>query len=359
MLPSGRQVHGVNKVHSELARDSQMTGYQRNNVPIERVVATGSFLREFIEAVPGAVYAKDRAGRILLGNAAFAEAVGWQSGDFKGKTDLELLADKDLARTVMENDQRIMAGRTRCQVEEMLRASDGSTSYWLSTKAPFTDESGNIAGLVGVSIDITERKRLEERERLLAREIEHRSKNLLGVVQSVVRLTTASSVEEFREAVVGRLEALSRAQGLLMHERLQQVELRDLLLEELAAYNLTTADRVRLAGPSFYIRAEAAQSLAMAFHELATNAAKYGAFAEASGTLEVIWEMRERSGTHLEIDWRESRSSPVEAPIQQGFGTKLIRSIVERQLHGTVSLVWEPTGLRCSISLPMQSIARG
>jgi two-component system CheB/CheR fusion protein len=130
-----------------------------------------------------------------------------------------------------------------------------------------------------------------------------------------------------------------------------------LLLEELAAYNISTSDRVRLTGPLVYVRAEVGQPLAMAFHELATNAAKYGAFAEASGTLEVTWKVPERSRAHLDIEWKETRSTPVASPLQHGFGTRLIRSVVERQLQGTVSVTWEPTGLRCSISLPMQSIA--
>jgi PAS domain S-box-containing protein len=326
-------------------------------VPIELIKAGCSFLREFFEAVPGALYAKDREGRILLGNAGFGQAVGWSSGGFIGKNDLELLADKDLARVVMDNDQRIMAGNVRCQVEETLRAADGTPSYWLSTKAPVADESGKVAGLVGVSIDITERKRREERDRLFASEVEHREKNLLGVVQSIVRLTRAPTVVEFRESVVGRLEALSRAQGVLLRERLQPVELRDLLLEELAAYNFTASDRVQLTGPPVYVRAEVAQPLAMAFHELATNAAKYGAFAEATGMLEVTWKVPQRSSAHLDIEWKETRSTPVTSPVRQGFGTRLIRSVVERQLKGTVSLTWEPTGLRCSVSLPMQSIA--
>lgn len=326
-------------------------------MPIEGLRATRSPLREFFEAVPGAVYAKDRAGRILLGNEAFAKAVGWPSGGFIGKDDLELLADKDLARTIMENDRRIMAGQSRCQIEEVLRTEDGSISYWLSTKTPFTDDEGKVVGLVGVSIDITERKRLQERERLLAREIEHRNKNLLGVVQSVVRLTKAATAEEFREAVIGRLEALSRAQAVLTRELRQQVGLRDLLLEELAAYSINIADRVRLEGPPVSVAAEAAQPLAMAFHELATNAAKYGAFADASGSLDVIWELPRQSSTQLAIEWRELGGPPVKMPAQQGFGTRLIHSVVEQQLQGTLSWIWEPNGLRCSMSLPMQNIA--
>lgn len=326
-------------------------------MPIEQLKATGSFLREFIEAVPGAVYAKDRAGRILLGNRAFAEAVGWTSGGYIGKNDLELLSDKDLAREIMENDQRIMDSRTRCQVEEKLPAEDGSQTCWLSTKAPFTDDHGDVAGLVGISVEITERKSLEERARLLAQEVEHRNMNLLGVMHSVVRLTKATTAEEFRAAVLGRLEALSRAQSVLVRERRQQVELRELLTEELAAYSTNTAGRVRLAGPPVWIGANAAQPLAMIFHELATNAAKYGAFAGASGALDVNWALRQRSNSQMAIEWRETGGPQVEPPGQQGFGTRLIRSVVEHQLFGTLSLDWEPDGLRCQILVPMQNIA--
>ncbi len=326
-------------------------------MPIEELRATKSFLREFVEAVPGAVYAKDRAGRILLGNGAFGEAVGWRSGDFIGKNDLELLADENLARMIMENDRRILAGQARCQVEEMLRGEDGSTTYWLSTKAPFTDDEGNVVGLVGVSIDITERKRLEERERLFAREIEHRNKNLLSVVQGVIRLTRAATVEEFRESVSGRLGALGRAQSVLTRARRQPVELRDLLHKELAAFSKYTAGRVRLEGPPVFIGSDAAQPLAIAFHELATNAAKYGAFADVSGTLDVVWELSPQSGTEVAIEWKEISGRLVETPARQGFGTLLIRSVVEGQLDGTLALAWEPDGVRCSISLPLQRIA--
>jgi two-component sensor histidine kinase len=174
-------------------------------------------------------------------------------------------------------------------------------------------------------------------------------------VQSVVRLTRAPTVEAFRQTVTGRLEALSRAENILMRERLKPINLRGLLLEELAAYELDTSDRVRLTGPPVYIRAEAGQPLAMAFHELATNAAKYGALAEASGTLDVSWDLQ-RSGTRLEIEWREIRHSPVESPVQHGFGTRMIQSVVERHLRGTACAAWEPTGLRYTISIPMQSV---
>ena len=326
-------------------------------MPIEQLGANPSFLRQLVEAVPGAVYAKDRAGRILFGNVAFAEAVGRQTGGYLGKDDLDLLSDKDLARAVMDNDQRIMASQSRYQVEEQLRAEDGSTTYWLSTKAPFADENGNIVGLVGVSLDITERKRLEERERLLAREIEHRSKNLLGVVQSIVQLTRAGTTEEFRRAVGGRLEALNRAHGVLLRDRSQQASLRHLLVQELSAYSIN-AGRARLSGPPVHVGRDVAHRLAMAFHELATNAAKYGAFADVAGKLHVNWELRQHP-EQLIIEWREKGGPPVKTPTRRGFGTRLIRTVVEQQLQGTLDMRWEPVGLRCSISLPLENIAPG
>ncbi len=316
--------------------------------------ATASFLREFIESVPGAVYAKDCEGRILLGNAGFAEAVGWEAGDFVGKTDMELLADKALARAVMENDRQILAGRSRRQFEEELRSGDGVASYWLSTKAPFTDDSGRVAGLVGVSINITERKRLEDRERLLAQEIEHRNKNLLGVVQSIVQLSRGASVEELREAIAGRLQALNRARGVRKLERRRPIDLRDLVLEELAAYDLNVGGRVRIEGPAVPVSAEAAQPLAMCFHELATNAAKYGAFADEAGRLELTWDRLRSDDSQWQIEWRESRGPAVTPPRRQGFGTRLIRSLVEQQLRGAVTLEWAPSGLCCVIRLPSE-----
>jgi len=319
-------------------------------MPLERIRTSRSFLHEFIEAVPGAVYAKDCEGRILLGNAGFAEAVGWPQGGFIGKSDLELLADETLARTVMENDRQILAGRARRQVEEILRDADGSTSYWLSTKAPFTDDSGEIAGLVGVSINITERKRMEQRERLLAREIEHRNKNLLSVVQSIVQLTQAPTPEAFRQSLIGRLEALSRAQRVRKLERRQQVDLRTLMLEELAAYDLDDGARLRCAGPPVSLLPGMTQPLAMVFHELATNAAKYGAFAEDAGSLDLNWSRSEGGG--LRIEWREATTLPVQAPARHGFGTRLIRTLVEQQLNGTLAFDWQPAGLCCLITIP-------
>ncbi len=317
---------------------------------LEHLGDTRSLLREVIEAVPGAVYAKDREGRILLGNAGFAEAVGWPGGGYLGKTDIELLADKDLARAIMDNDRRIMAARRRQQIEETLRSRDGELSCWLSTKTPFTDEAGEVAGLVGVSINITARKRLEERERLLAREIEHRNKNLLSVVQSVVRLTQASTVDGFRDAVIGRLEALDRVQGVLRGDQGQHVDLRDLLLKELAAYGPKTSGRVRLAGPPVSLGAGAAQPLAMAVHELATNAAKYGALSGASGSLEVNWICPE--GAAVQIEWKEIAGRPISPPGREGFGARLVRTVIEQQLSGALTLSWEPNGLRCRIALP-------
>lgn len=325
-------------------------------MPIDQFKANPSFLHEIIEAVPGAVYVKDRAGRMLLGNTGYLDAVGWKFGDFVGKNDLEILADKDAAHTVMQNDQWIMSGGCRRQIEEVLRGADGSTSHWLSTKAPFTNEEGQVVGIVGVSVDVTERKRLERREKLLAQEIEHRNKNLLGVVLSVVCLTEAATAKEFRDKVVDRLGALGRAQGVLKNRHVADLDLRDLLLAELAAYDQQGGKRIRLTGPSVRLNADAVQPLTMVFHELATNAAKYGAFADASGTLEAVWDLPQSSDARLHIQWTEDKCSPLEPPRRLGFGSKLIRSLIEQQLGGSLTTVWGPSGLQCVLSIPKENV---
>lgn len=325
-------------------------------MPIERMLATRSFLREFIEAVPGAVYAKDLDGRILLGNAGFAEAVGWREGGFLGKSDLDLLPDRELALAVMENDRQVLAAGVRRQMEEELRAPDGSASYWLSTKAPFTDDHGRVVGLVGVSINITERKRLEERERLLAQELEHRNKNLLAVVRGVVSLTRAPSVDAFRTAVGGRLEALRRAQGLLAPSRRMAADLRELVTEALAAYDLEAGERLRLSGPPVALGVDAAQALAMATHELATNAAKYGALSAAGGRVRLTTG---RAGDRYVLEWVETGGPPVPGtPESVGFGFNLAQMSVEGQLGGRLERTWAREGLRLRAELPLSALAR-
>ncbi|MBI1682597.1 PAS domain-containing protein [Caulobacter hibisci] len=190
-------------------------------------------------------------------------------------------------------------------------------------------------------------RQAEETERLLIREIDHRAKNVLAVVQSLVQLTPFVDKRQYVTALSGRIGSLARSHSLLSTARWTGVALQALLEQELEPYNADQEARVALAGPPVLIRAEAAQSLGLVVHELATNASKYGALSVPGGALEVAWAWED--GT-LVLDWREAGGPPTTAPIHRGFGSTLIRN-AGKQLGATLSHDWRTEGLHCRIAL--------
>lgn len=213
----------------------------------------------------------------------------------------------------------------------------------------------SAGGLAIYLRDIDERKRAEERQALLAREVDHRAKNALTVVQAALRLTRADSLEGYAKAVEGRVAALARAQTLLAMDRWSGADLRALLHGELEPFlgcGTAAADRrVRLDGPPVVLTANMAQPLSMAVHELATNAVKHGALSAALGRVCVSWQMEGPDGRTLRLRWAERDGPPVAGPPgQRGFGSRVLDATIRRQIGGTVSLSWETAGLTCEIT---------
>jgi PAS domain S-box-containing protein len=224
----------------------------------------------------------------------------------------------------------------------------GSRVKWCLTSAAATAHLGNkVQRISGVTFDITERKEAEERQNLLAREVDHRAKNTLAVVQSILRLSRAESVSDYMSSVEGRVHALSRAHNLLSQSRWLGVWLHGLIEDELEPYR--AAGKISVSGPEVALRSAAAQSLALAIHELSTNAAKYGALSSLDGRLAVRWAL---AGGNLDIEWQEMDGPAVTPPDKRGFGTNILLGSVEKQLNGKVKMDWHPTGLTCSISIP-------
>jgi two-component sensor histidine kinase len=211
------------------------------------------------------------------------------------------------------------------------------------------DGTGRIVRLSGVTADITERKESEERQALLAREVDHRAKNALAIVQSIVRLTRAESIPTYVASVEGRITALSRAHTVLSHSRWQGADLTGLVEEELAPYRSDRGDRITMAGPSVSLQPSSAQTLTLALHELATNAVKYGALSSASGRLTVSWELKP---TTLVLRWEESSGPRARKPAKVGFGTRIIVASIEGQLGGKAKFLWGDNGLNCVLTIP-------
>jgi two-component sensor histidine kinase len=235
----------------------------------------------------------------------------------------------------------------------------GVLRHWLTGFYPIFGDDGGMEAVGAWVIEISERKAAQERETLLAREVDHRAKNLLAVVQSIVTLTPAHDAEELKSSVVGRIQALARAHSLLSDSRWDGVLLGDLVAEELAPFVVRITKRVTYGGPALTLRPAAAQSLALVLHELATNAAKYGALSVPAGKLNVEWARDEDElGPFLRVDWTESDGPPVEEPEALSFGSNIIRASVERQLRGKVTKDWRPEGLFCTLRIPWAEVVR-
>ncbi len=234
------------------------------------------------------------------------------------------------------------------------QADGGAREVWLAGLGRcFPAPGGQGRRLLGVHYDITERKRAEAHSALLMREVDHRAKNALAVVQAALRLTKANNQPDYIRAVEGRVAALARAHTVLAQRRWQGAELRALLEGELTPFLATapgaTGSRAELVGPPVMLEAGSTQALCMALHELATNAVKYGALSQPGGLVAVTWRLAER---RLWLSWRESGGPPAAEPTRRGFGSRVIEQTIQGQLGGTLARQWTTGGLLVEFSVP-------
>ena len=234
-----------------------------------------------------------------------------------------------------------------------VQTADGATveRYWSAINSPMLAADGTVTHIVSAVQDVTGEvmeRRSEEARTLLMREVDHRARNALTIVQSIVRLTTATSLDDFRDVLDGRVAALARAQTSLAARRWEGAWLSEVVEAELAS--LAEPDRYQLAGPQVLLPAEHVQAVSMVLHELATNACKYGSLSTPDGTLCVSWPAR-REG-FLRISWVEGGVTGLKPPKKQGFGSHLIAQLA-RQLGGEVCYDWQPTGLSAEFKLKL------
>lgn len=271
-----------------------------------------------------------------------------------GTIGLRKYLDADDVRAAAEVFERLSKQGGTHQMEIRIRRPDGERRWCLVSATADRDAEGSVARIAGVTLDITDRKRAEETQLLLAKEVDHRARNTLAVVQAVIRMTRAGSISDYITLVEGRISALARAHGLLSASRWQGADLRRLVEDELAPFKTGTEGRVTIEGPVTLLTPAMAQSVAMALHELTTNAAKYGALARPESSLAVKWA---KSGDKLLLTWTEAGLTGVVAPRAPGFGSNVIKATVKEQLRGMVTLDWRPTGLVCSMEIP-DSVSR-
>jgi PAS domain S-box-containing protein len=249
---------------------------------------------------------------------------------------------EELRRAIAE----FTKGARSYEAEFRINRPDGDVRWCVGTAAATIDGNGRVVRVSGVTVDITERKRAEERQSLLTREVDHRAKNALALAQSIVRLTRADSVKTFVDAVEGRINALARVHTILSLSSWQGAEIGKLIDAELAPWG----GQIRLSGAEVRLQPATAQTLALALHELVTNSAKYGALSVLSGQLSITWDVEDDM---LALAWEETGGPLVQTPTSRGFGTRSLMTSVESQLGGQALFDWRAEGLICRLLVPL------
>ncbi len=284
----------------------------------------------------------------------------WDEGLFRifgvGSASFEVTFENVRARFHPDDWRRLMAAfseatpaQSSWRTDFRVVRPDGELRWCIGTAAAIYDAHGRLTRLSGVAADITDRKRAEEHQTLLAREVDHRAKNSLAVVQSIVRLTRADTIKDYIAAVEGRIQALSRVHSLLAHSRWEGADVYTLVQEELAPYQVGGAEHIAISGSLVAVSAPVAQTLALALHELATNAAKYGALSANGGRVDLSWDI---SAGIASLCWKETGGPPATRPRRLGLGLQMIKSGLQSHIGGQANFEWSDAGLICTLAVP-------
>jgi PAS domain S-box-containing protein len=295
----------------------------------------------------------DAAGTVLSVNQFGAQALGYSDAELVGQSVLKVIHEEDheAAQQQLTRCKRNPSSLTKGEIRKVCR--DGTVLWVRETARAVRDPDGRTVILI-VCEDITERKELEDHKSTLISELDHRVKNVLATVSTIASRTqeTSSSMPEFVTALDGRIKSMATTHELLSNRRWQGIPLAELVRRELAPY--ATTSNTRIDGPDVVLSAEAGQTLAMVFHELATNAAKFGAISVKPGRVTVRWNFRQNGHAEswLCIRWAESGGPRVVPPTRSGFGTSVVRELIPYELSGTVELMHPPEGVRCNLQIP-------
>ncbi len=311
-----------------------------------RAERLGRRLAAIVESSDDAIISKDLNDLVATWNKAAERLYGFLADEVIGKP-ITILLPPDRPNEEVEIMERLRRGERVEHFETVRRRKDGSLVPVSLTSSIVTDESGKIVGASKIARDITERKRQEEQIKLLAREADHRTKNLLSLAHATVHLAQADTPSALKTAIEGRLQALDNAHGLLAQSRWTGVDLRELVAKELSPYIRGQDSQVLIDGPTVLLEQQLAQAMALVLHELATNAVKYGALSAPRGRIKIEWRLQPLQ--RLFLRWTETGGPRVKPATYQGFGSRLIKGMICDQLNGEFNVDWHEEGIICEI----------
>ncbi len=344
----------------ELAGRPHFTAYLRDLTDRRRAEASlrenEQRLRATYEHAFAGIGEVDRSGRFLRVNEQLCAITGYSREELLGQTFWGLTHVDDRQADLAQFSRQIVGKLDAYTVEKRYVHKDGHT-VWVEVAASRVDDAAGQP-LYGIRVvrDISGRKKAEEHQQLLINELNHRVKNTLATVQSIASQTLRNSgaSQEAREALESRLLALSRAHNVLTRENWEGALLHDLVADVFEPYRSDREGRIRCHGGKVHLVPRMALALSLALHELATNAAKYGALSNETGELSLTWMVdHTRTPPLLLLRWKESGGPVVESPIRKGFGSRLIERSLAQDLDGEVRIEYAPTGLVCAVEAPL------
>jgi PAS domain S-box-containing protein len=285
-------------------------------------------------------------------NERLARMLGYNVDEMEDHPLDKFTHPEDLAMGAAAWD-RLMTGATdEYELEKRYLHKDGTSVWGHTTVSCVRHHDGRIAYLIKIIQDVTARRRSDETRQMLTREVNHRSKNLLTIVQVIARQTAARSPQDFVVTFGERLRALAANQDLLVKSEWQRLDLSDLVRSQLEYFG-ETGGRIKMSGPPVTVPPTAAQALGMALHELATNAAKYGSLSNESGRVEINWAVE---GEIFCMSWREIGGPVVTATGAAGFGTTVLKKMTESALSGDVRIDYAPEGVVWQLRCPLTAL---
>lgn len=314
--------------------------------------AMSSRFRLLFERAPVAMVMMDRDGRIKQANASAEELLCFEDGALDGMSARDLLPEEIVARLPDLTASVSLEAKSRGSGTDLVARTRHGTQVPVEVGLNPMEFDGQLYVIASI-VDLTERRQREEQIKLLMREVNHRSKNMLGVVQSIARHTAASDPKDFSVRFSARVRALGASQDLLIESDWRGAEMADLVRSQLGHFHDLIGSRIRLSGPRLRLTPSAAQTIGMALHELATNAGKYGALSNATGIIHITWS-QEGAGdsARLSICWKERGGPPVEAPARRGFGMTVIEPMARIGLSADVKLDFAADGLLWCLDAP-------
>ena len=325
--------------------DERLRASMESTLEVHFADGTEQVLLSIVENSDDAIITMNLEGIISSWNKSAERLFGYSAREVIGRSVTILLPserdDEEFAILA-----RLTSGERVDHYETVRQRKDDSLVDISLTVSPIKDAEGRIIGASKIARDITERKRNDERIAMLAREAEHRTKNILATVQATISLSHSDTADGVKRAIAGRVEALAKLHDLFVKSRWAGAELSHIVTQELAPYVAEERMRARIDGPNVFLDPTAAQAIGVTLHELATNAAKYGSLSVPKGQVEVVW-CRATDG-QLILRWTETGGPPAKKQ-RQGFGTSVTERMIQGQLGGKMHFDWRTEGLACEI----------